>query len=69
MANHYEECIAAYCDSLARHTHYSDQELEPFFHSLIIIFRPYKWGRKIKFCQNSTVSPLHRMKCASLLFS
>ena len=41
----------------------------------VVIFRPQKWGRKImicdafflKFCQNSTLSPLHGVKCTSLI--
>ena len=28
-------CIATYCISLPTHTHYSDQVLNPFFHSLL----------------------------------
>ena len=27
-------CIASYCNSLPPHTHYSDQDLNPLFHSL-----------------------------------
>ena len=28
-------CMATYCNSLPPHTHYSDQYLNPFFHSLL----------------------------------
>ena len=28
-------CIASYCNSLVPHTHYTDQNLNPFFHSLL----------------------------------
>ena len=29
------KCRASYCDSLSPHTHYSNQDLNPFFHSLL----------------------------------
>ena len=30
-----KNCIATYCDSLPPHSHYSTQDLNPFFHSLL----------------------------------
>ena len=30
-----KNCIATYCESLATHSHYSTQDLNPFFHSLL----------------------------------